>query len=97
MPIVFPAPVAGVILDMDGLLLDTELVYRKAFIAAAARLGFDMSEDLYQGMVGLADNVGRVPRWSSRDFSKAAFVSHCEWHKPISDHLRKPRPSHRRK
>ena len=56
MPIVFPAPVAGVILDMDGLLPDTELVYRKAFIAAAGSLGFELSEDFYQGMVGLADN-----------------------------------------
>jgi beta-phosphoglucomutase-like phosphatase (HAD superfamily) len=53
---VWPAPVAAVILDMDGLLLDTERVYRRAFIAAAARLGFEMAEDLYQGMVGLADN-----------------------------------------
>jgi beta-phosphoglucomutase-like phosphatase (HAD superfamily) len=53
---VWPAPVAAVILDMDGLLLDTERVYRRAFIAAAARLGFEMAEDLYRGMVGLADN-----------------------------------------
>jgi HAD superfamily hydrolase (TIGR01509 family) len=52
----FPAPVDAVILDMDGLLLDTERVYRRAFITAAARQGFEMSEDLYQGMVGLADN-----------------------------------------
>jgi HAD superfamily hydrolase (TIGR01509 family) len=54
--IAWPAPVEAVILDMDGLLLDTEPVYRKAFIAAAASLGFELCEDLYQGMVGLADN-----------------------------------------
>jgi hypothetical protein len=52
----WPAPADAVILDMDGLLLDTERVYRRAFIAAAARLGLDMREELYQGMVGLADN-----------------------------------------
>jgi HAD superfamily hydrolase (TIGR01509 family) len=52
----FPAPIEAVILDMDGLLLDTERVYRRAFIAAAARLGFDMREELYQGLIGLADN-----------------------------------------
>ena len=56
----FPAPVDAVILDMDGLLLDTERVYRRAFIASAARQGFDMSEDLYQGMVGLADRGSRL-------------------------------------
>jgi len=38
---VFPAPVDAVILDMDGLLLDTERVYRKAFIVAAASFGFE--------------------------------------------------------
>jgi beta-phosphoglucomutase-like phosphatase (HAD superfamily) len=53
---VFSAPVKGVILDMDGLLLDTERVYRKAFSAAAASLGFELCEDFYQGLVGLADN-----------------------------------------
>src|SRR5262245_8776532 len=52
----WPAPVEAVILDMDGLLLDTERVYRNAFIAAAARLGFEMREEFYQGLVGLADN-----------------------------------------
>ena len=46
------APLA-VVFDMDGLLCDTEVVYRDAMIAVAAEKGHDMPLSLFQSMIGL--------------------------------------------
>ncbi len=43
---------AAVILDMDGLLLDTEPIYREASRAAAAELGHAIDDALYAALVG---------------------------------------------
>ena len=45
-------PVA-VVFDMDGLLCDTEVVYRDAMTAALAEQGYEMSTALFQSMIGL--------------------------------------------
>ena len=43
-PVILPRPALGVLLDMDGTLLDTERVYVESYIAAAAQLGVTVSD-----------------------------------------------------
>jgi HAD superfamily hydrolase (TIGR01509 family) len=42
----------AVVFDMDGLLVDTETVYRDAMIAVAAQMGHDMPHSLFLTMIG---------------------------------------------
>src|SRR3981081_1412441 len=48
-----PTPVAAVIFDMDGLLLDSERLYRTAVVRCVAHMGFEFREEFYAGMVGI--------------------------------------------
>ena len=43
----------AVVFDMDGLLCDTEAVYRDAMSAVLAELGHEMPFSLFHSMVGL--------------------------------------------
>lgn len=53
-----PRTPLAVVFDMDGLLCDTEVVYRDAMIAAAAENGHDMPPSLFQSMIGLPGPAG---------------------------------------
>jgi HAD superfamily hydrolase (TIGR01509 family) len=48
----FPRRVEAVVFDMDGLLLDTEIVYRAAMIEAGAMFGITFTGEIYASMVG---------------------------------------------
>jgi HAD superfamily hydrolase (TIGR01509 family) len=50
----------AVVFDMDGLLFDTEAISREAMLAAALRLGFEMSDDVFFAMVGLPPDASRA-------------------------------------
>jgi beta-phosphoglucomutase-like phosphatase (HAD superfamily) len=49
-----PRKAAAVILDMDGLMFDTEALYRDAVIAAAADGGHDISTAFYLSTIGMS-------------------------------------------
>lgn len=66
---------AAVVFDMDGTLLDTELVYFSARVEAAAELGYPGSEAFFHGLVGLpaVETAESVLRHFGTDFPLAEF------------------------
>jgi HAD superfamily hydrolase (TIGR01509 family) len=60
---------------MDGLLLDTEPLYRDAIIAACAALGHEMTAERHLQMVGAPWDLNRrqLKSWFGEDFPAEAF------------------------
>lgn len=55
--------VKAVVFDMDGLMLDTERLFRRAYQQAAMENGYDLSDELYARMIGhRADSSHRILR-----------------------------------
>ena len=67
--------VAAVVLDMDGLMLDTEPIYKRAWQSAAAEFGYEISDDYYHSLIGRSNadcEVELVQRFGC-DFPVAGF------------------------
>ena len=69
------------IFDMDGLLLDTEGVYKRSWTEAARRLRFDLTDEIYLTLIGIsvADAEKRLvevfgPRFPIDEFREDAKV-----------------------
>jgi HAD superfamily hydrolase (TIGR01509 family) len=49
---VFPRPIVAVVFDMDGLLIDSEVLWRASMMAEAKALGLDLPLAAFQRMIG---------------------------------------------
>ncbi|MDO8381202.1 HAD family phosphatase [Phenylobacterium sp.] len=72
----------AVVFDMDGLLCDTEVVYRDAMFATAAEHGHDMPLSLFKSMIGLPSPMSdrQVLNHFGEDFPIIAFNSRVMEH-----------------
>lgn len=70
-----PRQVRAVVFDMDGLLFDSESVYRDAMMATARDAGFEMPNALFLQCVGIpwAGNVTLLKAHYGEDFDTEAF------------------------
>ncbi len=65
----------AIIFDMDGVLLDSEQIYRRASILAAKQLGFTMEEETYIATIGVTDEIAAkiITQQMGKNFPFANF------------------------
>ncbi|RIL12126.1 MAG: phosphatase [Proteobacteria bacterium] len=66
----------GAIFDMDGVLLDSEGLWRAVWQRAAKTHGYDLSDETHREMVGIAraTNIEKVWNLAERGFDKEEFA-----------------------
>ena len=76
-------PVEAALFDMDGLLLDTEVIYIEAMQAAAQGLGREMSLEFCHSMVGVAGHECNlmIEAYYGEGFNLTEFREHFSEHR----------------
>jgi HAD superfamily hydrolase (TIGR01509 family) len=67
--------IQAIIFDMDGLMLDTEPLYRKVWKRAAAECGYNLTDEMYRELVGRGRKVAEqiLARLFAPDFPMEKF------------------------
>lgn len=90
-----PSAHSAVIFDMDGLLVDSEPVYKRAWQEAASQLGFEISDDHYLSLLGLPerDYETAVLDILGQSFPMQEFRARWKrlWLKHVADGLLRPK------
>lgn len=83
-------PFGAVILDMDGLALDSESTYCEAWRRAAAEMGLTLSEAFLQSLFGCHADAVEAALWREfgPGFERARFFRAAEdhWHEHLDTH-----------
>lgn len=73
------APFSAVVFDMDGTLLDTELVFKSIVFEVSAGLGYEMTEDVHLRMIGASHEAtsALLVEAYGLTFPYVLFEEHC--------------------